>query len=121
MARVEHGTNMVVRDRAEVMPALERLLGKHKTVTRDDRLAVAQWLAHEQLRAGRRAGAALLYLRTAIAYRSAGNLPPALGALLGDRGMRWASKLLLAVRGASHLETAAAAVPSAPEWLEQYR
>ena len=121
MARVEHRQNMVVRDHSEVMPAFERVLGKHKTVTRDDRLSVAQWLANEQYRAGKRGRAAALYLRTALAYRSAGNLPAALGAPFGDRGMRLASKLLVAIRGASHLETAAATIPSRPHWLEPYR
>lgn len=119
VARVEHRQNMAVRDRSQVMPAFERLLGKHKTVTRRDRLSVAEWLAYEQYRAGKRGRAALHYLRAAIAYRSPGNVPPAVGALFGDRGLRTSSKLLVALRGASHFDAEAPPIPPTPAWLEQ--
>jgi glycosyltransferase involved in cell wall biosynthesis len=121
VARVEHGHNMAVRDRAHVMPAFDRLLGKHKTVTNRDRLTIAEWLAYEQYRAGKRGRAALHYLRAALTYRSVGNVPPAIGALLGDRGMRAASRLLLSLRGASHVESAVAVAPPAPDWLKHHR
>jgi len=121
VARVEHRHNMVLRDRSQVIPAFERLLGKHREVTRDDRLSVAQWLAYEQYRGGKRGRAAAMYLEIAVRYGSAGNLPPALGALFGDRGMRLASRMLVALRGASHVEPATAGAPVPPDWLEAYR
>jgi glycosyltransferase involved in cell wall biosynthesis len=121
MARTEHRGNMAVRDRAEVLPALERLLGKHRRVTRDDRLSVAQWLAHEQYRRGSRLRAAWHYLRAALAYRSPGNLPPAVGVLFGDRGLRAASRLLEVLTGSSHLLVTRAAPPDVPSWLAERR
>ena len=54
--------------------------------------------------AGRRLEAARMYLAIAFRYRSLGNVPAAGGALLGDRGLRLASLLLLKTRGVSHLE-----------------
>ena len=45
-----------------------------------------------------------MYLAIAFRYRSLGNVPAAGGALLGDRGLRLASLLLLKTRGVSHLE-----------------
>ena len=121
VARVEHGSNMVVRDRAEVAGAHERLLAKHRPVTDSDRQAVAEWLAFEQHRAGRRLAASGLYVSIAASHRSPGNLFPALGALFGRTGMRAASRALQRLRGASHLPLEDAAVPDAPEWLERLR
>jgi glycosyltransferase involved in cell wall biosynthesis len=121
VARMEHEQNMVLRDHDRVLPAFERLLGKHKAVTRDDRLSVAQWLAYEQHRAGKRMRASALYLRAAFAYRSPGNLPAALGALFGERGVHAASKVLLTLGGSSHLERPEPDVPPEPDWLQLYR
>jgi len=121
MARVEHADNMVLRDASQVMPALERLLSKHRPVTRRDRLGVMEWLAYEHHRAGRRLSAATLYLRATARYRSMGNLLPAAGALFGDRGMTVASRVLRVVAGASHVEPDRQPPPSAPSWLAQYR
>jgi hypothetical protein len=121
VARVEHGSNMVVRDRAEVAGAHELLLAKHRPVTDSDRQAVAEWLAFEQHRAGRRLAASALYFSIAASHRSPGNLFPAVGALFGRTGMRAASRALQRLRGASHLPLEDAAAPAAPEWLERLR
>jgi glycosyltransferase involved in cell wall biosynthesis len=121
VARVEHGANMAVRDRAEVTVAFERMASKYRAVTRDDRRGVAEWLAFEQHRAGRRFTASRLYLSAAISHRSPGNLPPALGALFGRRGMELASRFLETVRGASHLDVPREPPPAEPGWLGRYR
>jgi hypothetical protein len=47
------------------------------------------------------------YARAAVAYRSPGNAVAAAGALFGRRGLSAASRLLVAYRGATHLEEAA--------------
>jgi glycosyltransferase involved in cell wall biosynthesis len=117
VARVEHGANMVVRDRGEVARAHELLLGKHRPVTAADRRSVAEWLAFEQHRAGRRFTSSLLYLTTAVSHRSPGNLLAAGAALFGKRGMRTASWLLAKLRGASHLPVERGPAPLAPSWL----
>ena len=122
VARVEHGANMVLRDRAHVHVAVERLLAKQGPVSDDQRLAVAEWIAHEHVRAGLNLRAAGLYARAALSHRSAGNAVAALGALFGRRGLALASRLLVATRGATHLEEAAAvAPPQAPSWLSPFR
>jgi glycosyltransferase involved in cell wall biosynthesis len=121
VARVEHGANMVVRDRSEVARAHERLLAKRRPVTAADRRSVAEWLAFEQHRAGHRLVASRLYLSTAVSRRSPGNLVPAVGALFGPRGMRLASSVLTTLRGASHLPVERSAPPPAPAWLGRYR
>ena len=121
VARVEHGQNMLFRDRANVLVDFERLLSKHRGVTQADRLAVAEWLAHEHVRAGMHRRAAVLYLRAASHYRSPGNLVAAGGALFGRRGVAAASRLLMAVRGRTHLREATnGAAPPAPAWLNLY-
>ena len=121
VARVEHGQNMVIRDRAYARESFTRLLSKYRPVTRKDRLGVAEWTAHEHHRAGKRVVASWLYLRAAVEYRSPGNLPPAVGALFGERGMSWASRLLLGLRRSSHLEPEPNTVPAEPPWLASYR
>jgi hypothetical protein len=121
LARVEHGANMVVRDRNLVAAAHARLLAKRRPVTADDRRSVQEWLAFEQHRAGHRFTAAWLYLTAAISYRSPGNLVPAAGALFGAAGMRAASRFLTRSRGASHLPVEHRPVPPAPVWIAAYR
>jgi glycosyltransferase involved in cell wall biosynthesis len=120
VARLEHGQNMLFRDRPNVMRDFERLLDKHREVTRDDRLGLAQWVAAEHHRAGRRLAAARLYATAAVAYRSPGNVPPAIGALFGERGMSTVRGLLSLLGRPSHIEPK----PSPggqPAWLELYR
>ncbi len=121
LARVEHGANMVVRDRTEVAAAHERLLAKRRAVTVADRRSVLEWLAFEQHRADHRLAAARLYLAAAVTCRSPGNLAPAVGALFGRRGMRAASRFLTRVRSVSHLTVENRPVPPAPAWIAAYR
>jgi len=120
MARVEHGSNMAVRDRREVAAAYERLMEKRRPVADADRRALAEWLALEQHRAGRRLPAARMFLTTAIRYRSPGNLPAACGALFGARGMELASRFLERTRGSSHLDLTGEPA-TRPEWLAAFR
>jgi hypothetical protein len=118
MARVEHGSNMLFRDEANVGATFERILAKHGPVSDEQRLAVAEWVAHEHMRAGRNLGAAKHYAHAAVSFRSAGNALAAVGALGGRRGLRFVSRLLVATRGATHLDEAtASAPPAAPSWL----
>jgi glycosyltransferase involved in cell wall biosynthesis len=118
VARVEHGQNMLFRDGADPRADFERLLGKQSRVTDAQRLAVAEWVAHEHMRAGRNVRAARFYARIAVQHRSPGNLAAAAGALFGRRGLAVASRLLVATRGRTHLEEAAMpAPPPAPAWL----
>ncbi len=121
VARVEHGSNMLFRDRADVRADYERLRAKHGEVTDEERLAVAEWIAHEHMRAGLNLRASALYARAAIAHRSTGNALAAVGALFGRRGLALTSRVLRRVKGATHLDEAAApAPPSAPAWLAAY-
>lgn len=121
VARVEHGSNMLFRDRADVLGDFERLRAKHRAVTSRERLAVAEWIAHEHMRSGRHLRAAALYARAGVAFRSPGNLVSALGALFGARGLAAASQVLRAVTGRTHLEEAAVgSPPSRPTWLARF-
>ena len=118
VARVEHGGNMLFRDRADVRADFERVLAKQGPVTDAQRLAVAEWMAHEHMRAGLHLRAAALYARASVSHRSGGNAVAAAGAVFGRRGLGLASRLLVATRGATHLDEAAASVPpAAPDWL----
>ena len=123
IARMEHAQNSVVREWPKVVVAVERMMSKYRPVTDADRRGAAEWLAFEQFRAGRRLTAAKMYLSTALRYRSPGNVPAAAGALLGDAGLRLASRLLMKTRGVSHLEPQLrpASPPPEPDWLAQFR
>jgi glycosyltransferase involved in cell wall biosynthesis len=122
VARVEHGSNMLFRDEADIGATFERILAKHGPVSDEQRQAVAEWIAHEHMRAGFNLRAARFYAHAAVAYRSAGNAVAAAGALFGRRGLFAASRLLVATRGATHLDEAALPVPpEAPEWLASFR
>jgi glycosyltransferase involved in cell wall biosynthesis len=120
VARLEHGQNMLFRDRPNVMRDFERLLGKHREVTRDDRLGLAQWVAAEHHRAGWRLTAARLYLEAAVAYRSSGNVPPAIGALFGEKGMNAVRRIWSVLGRPSHLEPRPS-IGDGPAWLELFR
>ena len=121
VARLVHPTNMLFREGPVVLASLERLLGKHREVTRHDRLAIAEWVAHRYHLAGHRTRAARLYADAAIRYRSPGNAPAAVGALFGPRGLEAASSLLRRLRGFSHLDVEPRTVPGEPPWLAAYR
>ena len=122
VARVEHGSNMLPGDRAHAGADFERLIAKHRAVTKEQRLAVAEWMAHEHMRTGLNRRAASLYARAAISHRSLGNAVAAVGALFGRRGLALASRVLVSTRGTTHLEEAAApAPPETPAWLAAFR
>lgn len=122
VAHVEHGRNMLFRDRVEPRTDFERLLAKHQDVTDAQRLAIAEWIAHEHMRSGRHLRAAALYARAALAFRSPGNAVAAVGAVFGRRGLALASRVLVTTRGATHLDEAAPSEPPAPPaWLAAHR
>jgi hypothetical protein len=121
VGRVEHGANMVVRDRREVLAAFETVMGRRRPVTDADRQGVREWLALEQARAGRRVGASAAFAEAAVRHRSPGDLVSALAALGGLRGLRLASRGLERARGASHLDLMRPAPAVVPSWLEAFR
>jgi glycosyltransferase involved in cell wall biosynthesis len=121
VARVEHGSNMLPGDRVNAGADFERLIAKHGAVTSEQRLAIAEWMAHEHMRAGLNRRAAALYARAAFSHRSPGNAVAAVGALFGRRGLALASRVLVSTRGTTHLDEAAiSAPPEAPAWLAAY-
>ena len=122
VARVEHGSNMLPGDRVHAGADFERLVAKHGAVTGEQRLAIAEWMAHEHMRAGHNRRAAALYARAAVSHRSLGNAVAAAGALFGRRGLALASRVLVSTRGTTHLDEAAApAPPEAPAWLAAFQ
>jgi glycosyltransferase involved in cell wall biosynthesis len=121
VATVSHGDRSIYRYRPDALAEIERMLSKHKTVTSADRLAAAQWLGDQYHRGGSRFRAAATYFRAAVEHRSPGNVPPAVAVLFGKRAMRLAGRLLLATRGASHLEQPQPFVGPEPDWLGRYR
>lgn len=123
MASMEHGQNSIVREWPKVKVAVDRMMSKYRPVTERDRRGVAQWIAIEQYRAGRRLTAARMFLSIAVRHRSPGNIPVAAGALFGDAGLRLASQLLLKTRGVSHVQPWITAAPPVkePDWLSLYR
>jgi len=121
VARLVHPANMVLTDRAAAMSSFEVMLSKHREIARGDRLAIAEWIAQRQLAGGHNLVAARLYLETALRYRSLGNLAAAAGATFGRRGVAAVSRLLLRLRGTSHLEDAFGVPVARPAWLDGYR
>src|SRR6188508_2207559 len=122
VGRVEHGGNALFRNQADVRSDFERVVARRGPVSGPQRLAVAEWIAHEHMRAGFSFRAARLYARAAVSHRSPGNAVAAAGALFGRRGLSAASRLLVATRGGTHLEEAAVPdPPEAPEWLAAFR
>lgn len=121
VARVEHRQRMLFRDRPDVAREVEILMQKHYPHHARKRGGLDEWLAVEHFEAGFRVRAAGLFLRAAVRRRGLGNVPPAIGALFGERGMRLASRLLVASRGHSHLPGTEVALPAEPAWLARYR
>ena len=120
VARVEHSERMLFRDRPDVVGEVETLMERYYPEHRRKRGGLDEWLAMEHAEAGYRIRAARHFLRAAVRRRSLGNLPPALGALFGPRGMRFASWLLERSSGRSHLRPVEAR-PAEPSWLALYR
>lgn len=121
VATLQHPERSALRGGWKVVQEAEHVLAKHGPVTSSQVLGVAEWLGLAQHRGGHRLRAAGIFLRAAVAYRSPGNFPPAVGALFGERGMRLASKLLHRFGGGSHLDYDRATVAMDPPWLEQHR
>ena len=121
VATLQHPGRSALGGGWEVVREAERLLGKHGRVTPRQLLSTAEWLALAQSRGGHRLQASRLFLRAAVTFRSPGNLPAAVGALFGERGVRLASKLLLRLRGGSHLDHVSSEPVTEPPWLERHR
>ena len=117
VATLDHRARLLFRASPDVMAQLEAMLGKHRPVTRADRLGALEWLAGEHARAGRRFGASRLYLRAAFVHRSPGNLLPAIGALFGRRGLALAAHAHVAIRGRTHLTPQATSEPMKLPWV----
>jgi glycosyltransferase involved in cell wall biosynthesis len=121
VATLQHGDRSIFRYSPDALEDVVRMLAKHRPLTRRDRLGATEWLASQQVLAGRWRSAAALYLAAAVRYHSAGNLVTGFGALFGERGLNAASALLLRTRGVSHVEPARAEKVTEPEWLAAYR
>jgi glycosyltransferase involved in cell wall biosynthesis len=120
VATVEHGHRSRMRNRRQLVEETDALV-RRGGGDRGARQAAAEWIANDQFRAGNRLAASALYLRAAIVFRSPGNLPPALGALFGRRGMRAAARLLRLRGGTSHLDLDLPEPPADVDWLETLR
>jgi glycosyltransferase involved in cell wall biosynthesis len=112
VAYVLHPTNMHAVD--DSSRELDELVRKHAAATpprevAPDRVGYARWVAGQRSRAGLHRSAASLYLRSALAHRSPGNVLRAVDALLGKRVSSIAQGL-----GAD-----ADVVPKTPDWLRR--
>ena len=119
VATLEHPGRSALRHRRVVVETVEELL-RRSGGDRHDRLAAAEWAANEYVRGGKRLDASLLYLRAAVLFRSPGNVPPAVAALFGHRGMRAAARVLRSIGRGSHLDLERRP-PGSPGWLERFR
>lgn len=117
---VRHSQRMIVRDSPDIRVEMSRLFAKHGGASRRQQLAVAEWLAYEHRLSGRHLRAAFVHGRAGVRYRSPGNVVAALGALLGEPGLRSASRMLKWIRGASHLEPDRPPAVE-PSWLQEVR
>ena len=120
VATLEHPQRSRTRNRRVLVKETDDLV-RRGGGDRDARRAAVEWIANDQFRAGNRFVAAALYMRAAIAFRSPGNVPPALGALFGSRGMRGASRILSVFGDGSHLDLKRNPPVTTPDWLERFR
>ena len=120
VATLDHAERALFRDRAAVLRGISEFLTRIGA-DREAHRSAAEWVANEHHRAGHRRRASLLYLRVALRHRSLGNLPPALGALFGQRGMDATARLLAKAGRGSHLDLSRHPTPSAPPWLAAFR
>jgi glycosyltransferase involved in cell wall biosynthesis len=112
---LEHSQSMHLRDLDRVMGEAEYLTAKHRPAAARlgaefDRIAFSRWVAVGHRRAGQRAKAARVYLRSALTYRNLGNLLRAAWVLVDPR--------------ATGIDTGPPRGPTAgqePEWLALYR
>ena len=89
VAYVLHDANMHVVDKSS--RELDELIRKHAAATpprivAPDLASYARWEAAQRSRAGLNVAAARVYARSALTYRSPGNILRAVDALLGKRG-----------------------------------
>ena len=111
-----HGQNIhVVDDPSDEIDALVR---KHASrvspgPVEPDRVGHSRWLAGQRSRAGLHRDAAHVYLKSAVRYRSLGNLVRAVDALLGKRISR-------TIRSLSGREPAPQHHVASPDWLRAY-
>jgi glycosyltransferase involved in cell wall biosynthesis len=120
VATLDHAERALFRNRAAVLRGISAFLTRIGA-DRDAHRSAAEWVANEHHRAGHRRRASLLYLRVAFRHRSVGNLPPALGALFGQRGMEATAQVLSKVGRGSHLDLSRHPTHSAPPWLVALR
>jgi glycosyltransferase involved in cell wall biosynthesis len=120
VAAVRHSQRMLFRDNSDIGAETARVFAKHGVATRRNRLAVAEWLASEHRSGGNYLAAAGVYARAGVRYRSPGNVLAGAGALFGEPGLRAVSRLLLATRGATHLEPDRPPEVE-PDWLVDIR
>jgi hypothetical protein len=120
VATVEHAERSRTRNRRVLVKETDDLV-RRGGGDRGARRAAAEWIANDQFRAGNHVVAAALYFRAAVVFRSPGNLPPAVGALFGPRGMRGASRILAALGNGSHLDLQRRPPVTTPQWLERFR
>ena len=124
VARVEHGSNMLFRDRADVrrrLRASDREAPGRSRKSSGSR-SPSGWRTSTCALGSEPAGRRPLCARGRSSHRSPGNAVAAVGALFGRRGLALASRVLRTTRGATHLDEAAApAPPEAPAWLAAFR
>ena len=120
VATLEHPRRSFFREERDIRAEIEIVL-RRAGGGEADRRTVDEWFANELFRGGRRGRAARAYLATAVRHRSLGNLPPAFGALLGQRGMAAASWLLERVGSGTHLDLERRPPAAEPDWLAPYR
>jgi glycosyltransferase involved in cell wall biosynthesis len=113
VAYVLHPGNMHAVD--DSSDELDDLARKHATASpprqvAPDRLGYVRWVAGQRSRAGLHVSAASMYLRSALRYRSPGNVARALDALTGKRASSTARRLRVS-------RPAADVLPETPDWL----
>jgi glycosyltransferase involved in cell wall biosynthesis len=119
---VMHDESMLLTDRRDVFPEMDRLVAKHGDASRrygiePDRALFTRWVARGHRRAGRRTLAARTYLRGALRYRDLGALPRALLSFAPERIVD-ASRWLGGVERRSALRKER--VPE-PDWIARFR
>ncbi|MBA2294647.1 MAG: glycosyltransferase [Actinobacteria bacterium] len=97
---------------------IDRLVRKHASATpprrmSPDRLGYSRWVAGQRSRAGLHTEAAQLYFRSALRYRSLGNLMRGADALLAKRGSA-------GVRRVTGRQRRTPPPAAAPDWLRRY-
>jgi hypothetical protein len=119
---VMHDESMLLTDRREVFPEMDRLVEKHGDAARErgvelDQALFARWVARGHRRAGRRTQAARTFLLGARRHGDVGALPRALGSFAPERLVD-VSRRIGGVERRSALKTQR--VPE-PNWIARFR